>query len=175
MDLGTVPRSKTQLSNLWRIPNSISKSFDCLNHSNNAPQLKHAFQIVVPLLWNKAYPGFFWSVVNRQPDLKIRCKLWGIIGIILMSTFSSKPNLIERAKKNFDDWVGNRHKREGCVKQVSEFFWALGFQQNVFSEGGYSCVVVYDTILYGELKLMVWSIASDVKISLSTFLIDCLL
>ena len=47
--------------------------------------------------------------------------------------------------------IGGRVVQSKC----QNFWGALGFQQNVFSEGGYSCVVVYDTILYGELKLMV--------------------
>ena len=63
------PKSFTQLSNLWRTPNSVSKGLiwkqALLDNSNDNLEPACESQVGFPLLWLKAYPTLAWSTVKK--------------------------------------------------------------------------------------------------------------
>ena len=69
--------------------------------SNDTPQLICECQVDFPLLWIKDYP----NPQQREVNLTLTCRLWGIVWIILMSPFSWQcQNLCSLSLAFIKDW-----------------------------------------------------------------------
>ena len=81
--------SLPQLSNLWWIPNSVSKGFDTAMKRGSSRRFKRYVSVKL----TTPYCGLRLILVYPNPqyrkaDLTLTYRLWGIVWIVLMSPFS---------------------------------------------------------------------------------------